>query len=287
VIGNSIHNPGKGTDPAAVHAGIAVSHGTSVAANVAAANITIIGNTIVDDQVAPTMLYGLSIGNDLGYPSSGLAANNAIQGAVTTDIYLLNTDNRHFSLLHNKLGKFAMGLSYSSILGLTGLPESALDVAGDIISRDDVDQTSYTALLGEASKSASSYMLGVGMNVRFNKTTSRWEARSLAGVNDGFAAVMSNPADGAVWFFPGGSDGAGSPANPKSLTDAQFQALLRWKMMSTGTLVSSGIAFSSLGTPAVGSAVYCTDCKVTTPCTGSGSGAWAFRSATSGWACPF
>jgi hypothetical protein len=55
---------------------------------------------------------------------------------------------------------------------------------------------------------------------------------------------------------------------------------------TTKKYASSGTTFSGLGTPNSGWMIWCSDCAVTTPCTGSGAGAWAFGSA-GGWKCPF
>ena len=45
--------------------------------------------------------------------------------------------------------------------------------------------------------------------------------------------------------------------------------------------------FANLGTPTKGTMMFCADCNVATPCTGGGSGAWAFRTAAPAWTCPF
>jgi predicted outer membrane repeat protein len=54
--------------------------------------------------------------------------------------------------------------------------------------------------------------------------------------------------------------------------------------------VVTPVTFSTLGAPANGAAIYCTDCTISVvaphTCTGSGTGAWAFRSAGI-WKCPF
>ncbi|HJW75359.1 MAG TPA: hypothetical protein VJ787_06770 [Thermoleophilia bacterium] len=44
--------------------------------------------------------------------------------------------------------------------------------------------------------------------------------------------------------------------------------------------------FANLGTPANGTFCYCNDCTVGASCAGSGTGAWAFRSAGA-WKCTF
>lgn len=62
---------------------------------------------------------------------------------------------------------------------------------------------------------------------------------------------------------------------------------------ATGGLVESmafqgsGVTFANLGTPAAGVMVWCSNCTVANPCTGAGSGAWAFRTAAAAWNCPF
>lgn len=53
-----------------------------------------------------------------------------------------------------------------------------------------------------------------------------------------------------------------------------------------GEARSDGLAFANLGTPSNGTFVFCNNCNVATPCTGGGSGAWAFRTAAT-WKCPF
>lgn len=64
----------------------------------------------------------------------------------------------------------------------------------------------------------------------------------------------------------------------------------RVKVAANGELSLLGLAFASLGTPAAGTHTWCTDCTIAaapSACTGSGSGAWAFRTAASTWVCPF
>lgn len=51
-----------------------------------------------------------------------------------------------------------------------------------------------------------------------------------------------------------------------------------------GRIYSGGIAFASLGTPANGTLVYCTDCTFADPCAGSGTGAFAKR-LNGAWRC--
>jgi hypothetical protein len=53
-----------------------------------------------------------------------------------------------------------------------------------------------------------------------------------------------------------------------------------------GAISQTGTAFGSLGSAIAGKFVYCTDCSVATPCSGSGSGAWAFANGSQ-WKCPF
>lgn len=47
-----------------------------------------------------------------------------------------------------------------------------------------------------------------------------------------------------------------------------------------------GKLFAGLGAPAAGTVLWCSDCSIATPCAGSGTGAYAFRTATQ-WKCPF
>jgi hypothetical protein len=51
-------------------------------------------------------------------------------------------------------------------------------------------------------------------------------------------------------------------------------------------LQEQSTTFANLGTQAPGSQIWCTNCRVTTPCTSGGSGAWAFAE-NSTWKCPF
>lgn len=56
---------------------------------------------------------------------------------------------------------------------------------------------------------------------------------------------------------------------------------------STVSFVANGhrrTVFANLGTPTAGSARYCSDCAATSPCTGAGTGAFAFR-VGSAWNC--
>ena len=58
----------------------------------------------------------------------------------------------------------------------------------------------------------------------------------------------------------------------------------KWTMDNTGNLLSAGVVQASLGTPADGSIIYCSDCTIANPCAGAGTGAIAKRlNAT--WVC--
>lgn len=50
-----------------------------------------------------------------------------------------------------------------------------------------------------------------------------------------------------------------------------------WYVDYTGVMHSAGVAFGSLGAPANGSIVYCTDCTIANPCAAGGTGALAKR----------
>ncbi len=69
------------------------------------------------------------------------------------------------------------------------------------------------------------------------------------------------------------------------------------QVTASSYVISSGVAFASLGTPANGSLIYCTDCTETTPascpvtqasciCAASGNGAFA-RRVNGAWYCTF
>lgn len=58
----------------------------------------------------------------------------------------------------------------------------------------------------------------------------------------------------------------------------------KWTMDNNGFLVSAGVAFASLGTPANGTMVYCSDCTFANPCAGAGTGALAKR-LNGAWRC--
>jgi len=57
---------------------------------------------------------------------------------------------------------------------------------------------------------------------------------------------------------------------------------------SRGAWINNGSAFADLGTPGVGTSIYCQDCLAgSDPCSGASTGAWAFRvnSGTPKWKC--
>lgn len=58
----------------------------------------------------------------------------------------------------------------------------------------------------------------------------------------------------------------------------------RFRMDSTGNLISTGTTFGSLGTPSNGSLIYCSDCTIANPCAGGGTGAFAKR-LNGAWVC--
>jgi hypothetical protein len=95
-----------------------------------------------------------------------------------------------------------------------------------------------------------------------------------AGGSDTKVMIVSDP-DGNLVLKPDTGtvqiqDSAGTP----SLT------------ISASGVGLASVAFGSLGAAGNGTFIYCSDCNVASPCTGGGSGAWAFRS-SGAWACPF
>lgn len=59
---------------------------------------------------------------------------------------------------------------------------------------------------------------------------------------------------------------------------------VKWTMLGAGYLLSAGLTFATLGTPANGAIVYCSDCTFANPCAGSGTGAIAKR-LNGAWRC--
>lgn len=80
-----------------------------------------------------------------------------------------------------------------------------------------------------------------------------------------------------VSFTGGGSPRGyvGSISNVMGLFNNS--AALAWGVGTTGLPLIGSVAFASLGTPANGNMVFCTDCTKATPCAGSGNGALAKR----------
>jgi hypothetical protein len=64
-------------------------------------------------------------------------------------------------------------------------------------------------------------------------------------------------------------------------TDAQ------WTLSDKGIMGQKGVDFGDLPIPVPGKVIWCPDCNVATPCTGVGSGAWAFATVGPQWTCPF
>lgn len=54
-----------------------------------------------------------------------------------------------------------------------------------------------------------------------------------------------------------------------------------------GVEQSIGLAFANLPAAVAGKRIWCTNCAITNPCTGAGTGAWAFGVAGPAWRCPF
>jgi hypothetical protein len=91
------------------------------------------------------------------------------------------------------------------------------------------------------------------------------------------------------YLIPFHAYGAGGLSYPSGITTSSTSGCVRYdastnprKFVSTG--VGCNIAdtiltktFATLGTPSDGTTYYCTDCAATAPCTGSGTGNFAFR----------
>jgi len=79
-------------------------------------------------------------------------------------------------------------------------------------------------------------------------------------------AVVGNGSTTDVWI--GDADGSGAAA----------------AKLHTKGIEDTGTTFASLGTPANGTLIYCSDCTIANPCAGSGTGAFAKR-LNGAWVC--
>lgn len=99
------------------------------------------------------------------------------------------------------------------------------------------------------------------------------------------APVQSSVQGGYVQLNPWtGSTNSASMCSGTNSTNGNCVAV---SGNGTTTVVSyPESSFANLPSPLTATMVYCTNCTVATPCTGSGSGAWAFANGTQ-WKCPF
>ncbi len=93
----------------------------------------------------------------------------------------------------------------------------------------------------------------------------------------------ATPVDTSIAVFTGNN--ANSKIAPSSCT-ISGQTITCPATTSSSVTISVPTHFAALGTATQGKIVYCDDCNVASPCTGSGSGAWGFANG-SAWKCPF
>lgn len=88
-----------------------------------------------------------------------------------------------------------------------------------------------------------------------------------------------------AWMIRGGNTAGQIDffSNTGLTSGVDFTPTLRASLSPAG-FVPPTIAFASLGTPANGNFVYCSDCNIANPCTGGGTGAFAKRLAGT-WIC--
>jgi hypothetical protein len=131
-------------------------------------------------------------------------------------------------------------------------------------------------------------IVGAGQNTTsYNTSTGSGGAIIAAdtggSVNSGGGLILA--AGSGNWQFAmikgGATNGGGNTVGDISFetrinsTDATLTET--WRMINNGQLLSTGMAFASLGTPANGTIVYCNNCTIANPCAGAGTGALAKR----------
>lgn len=108
---------------------------------------------------------------------------------------------------------------------------------------------------------------------------------TLSGSSTPFSitATWSNVATNFTQFLVNVTNSASAAAS--YIADLQVGGVSYFSVRKDSVIYQKGIAFADLGTPANGSMTFCTDCLAgSDPCTGSSTGAFAFRR-NSAWAC--
>lgn len=224
ITGNTIRNPGKSVDPLVAPYGVLVAHAINGNnSKYSARDILISGNVMVDDQATSTMIHGIMLTGDSGYPSHGVVGINCIRGSLSKSVnYNVDTTPTEFpSIVLGSTGRFGFNLTVQDPIG-------AIDAVGDVIARlQNRPNGVFTALLADSAYEAAGFWNGVGINIRFNPTTERWETADGL-VNNGGAVIASDIGDPSVRFLVLPSTGNGvDPIAPQVFTQAQFLAAAR------------------------------------------------------------
>jgi hypothetical protein len=163
---------------------------------------------------------------------------------------------------------------------------------GQTYSADFVWRTDYKRLgLGIALPEATFHgygAIGSGNQIEFLAESEypRFKTKDLnGGTNEKIWSMRPNTAGGAKQFLIEAiSDNLGSTGTAIRITRNAHNIE---SVALGGKVQSIGTTFASLGTPSAGSYIWCSDCTVAATCSGSGTGAWAFRTGGATWTCPF
>lgn len=134
------------------------------------------------------------------------------------------------------------------------------------------------------------------LNPSWNSATVTGDKTTMNAVQAAIYAGTSGSNNGKWWF-----QNAGNPVYGLNLAGYDSTGKANIVLSPSGGLGngvslggvlagffrSTGSTFANLSTPSPGTQIWCSDCKIATPCAGGGTGAFAFRTAAGTWNCPF
>jgi len=186
---------------------------------------------------------------------------------------------------------------YSNISG-TMTPGGVMAGGKWGLGRSNTNATNTTVSIYDAGASGISNLTikagsGQGTNRLLNVLGGASATTSIFGVDPGSgnnSTFFIGAGDGTSNFYIQTLAGTGTVhagPNSASILSVRTSGVTRLSFAATTALQTlGGTTFANLGAATGGKWGWCSDCAVTTPCTGAGAGAWAFANGTA-WACPF
>lgn len=163
-------------------------------------------NVIVDNQLSPTMRYGI-------YEARFAGSTDTCTGQITNNVIIGATDGDMLTL-----GGMYLQRLIGTQVAIGAQPEvSTVTVSGDSHNRPSVGSDLFIQSSVESATAAADYLLGQGISLRWNGTN--WIS-GFDGVSNAWGAILLDYGSGILTFLVGqNTGGAAQTISPASLMD--------------------------------------------------------------------